>query len=242
MIHGTVLLSGVVGSTAYGLADEFSDTDRLGMFAAPTTAFHGLRRPQESHVTTHPDSTFHEAGKFAALAMKANPTITELLWLPEDLMETTTPLGRDLIAMRRSLLSAKAVRNAYLGYATQQFRRLENRGDGSFSSDTRKRTAKHARHLHRLIHQGTDLNATGKLTVRLDSAQAALCREFGERVAAGDLDAGRELIASAERHFDEYGGSRSALPEHPDEAAAEAWLLKVRAAFFAAPEDGTRDH
>jgi hypothetical protein len=124
------------------------------------------------------------------------------------------------------------VRDAYLGYATQQFRRLENRGDGSFSADTRKRTAKHARHLWRLCQQGPDLNATGRLTVRLHAAQAQLCREFGEQVAAGDLETGRAMIASAERHFDEYCGSRSALPEHPDEPAVEAWLQRVRAEFY----------
>lgn len=237
MIPGTILLSGVVGSTAYGLADESSDTDRLGMFALPTTAFLGLCRPEESHVTTKPDATYHEAGKLVRLILGGNPTATEILWLPGDLYEVRHPLGDNLIAIRLSLLSAKRVRDSYLGYASGQFRRLENRGDGSFSSDTRKRTAKHARHLWRLIQQGTDLNGTGRLTVRLDAAQAFLCREFGERVASGDLDCARRLIASAETHFDEYGGERSALPAEPDRAAAEAWLLKVRREFYQETRD-----
>ncbi|GAA1913626.1 hypothetical protein GCM10009753_52280 [Streptantibioticus ferralitis] len=38
-----VLLSGTVGSTAYGLAHKGSDIDRLGVFAAPTEAFHVTR-------------------------------------------------------------------------------------------------------------------------------------------------------------------------------------------------------
>ena len=36
--HGTVLLSGIVGSTAYGLAGPDSDVDRLGMYAAPSSS------------------------------------------------------------------------------------------------------------------------------------------------------------------------------------------------------------
>ena len=81
MFPGTVLLSGVVGSTAYGLDTPDSDTDRLGIFAAPTVAFHGLHKPQESHVTTSPDATFHEAAKWVRLALGGNPTVTELVWL-----------------------------------------------------------------------------------------------------------------------------------------------------------------
>ena len=41
----TPLLEGIVGSTAYGLAGPHSDVDRLGVFAAPTRAFHGLYPP-----------------------------------------------------------------------------------------------------------------------------------------------------------------------------------------------------
>src|SRR5690606_31256568 len=93
---GTLLLSGIVGSVAYGLAGPDSDVDRLGVYAAPTTAFHGLHPPvgkAASKATTSPDCTLHEAGKFAALLLGGNPTITELLWLPDDLYEVRTPLG-----------------------------------------------------------------------------------------------------------------------------------------------------
>jgi len=76
-----VLLAGVVGSTAYGLDGPDSDVDRLGVFAAPTIAFHGLTRPRESDVTTAPDQTLHEAGKFCRLALGGNPTVGELMWL-----------------------------------------------------------------------------------------------------------------------------------------------------------------
>ncbi|HEY0701081.1 MAG TPA: nucleotidyltransferase domain-containing protein [Micromonospora sp.] len=220
-----LLLSGIVGSTAYGLAGPGSDIDRLGVFAAPTVAFHGLHPPRESIVTTNPDRTLHEAAKWCRLALGGNPTATELVWLPDDLYEVRTELGDRLIGIRSAFLSAPRVRSAYLGYASQQFRRLESRGDGSFSADTRRRTAKHARHLARLVHQGRHLYATGELPVRL--ADPGFFRDFGDRVAAGDLDRARALVAGAERDFDVI---RTPLPDEPDEATVERWLLDVRAA------------
>jgi uncharacterized protein len=224
-----VLLAGINGSTAYGLATEDSDVDGIGCYAAPTSAFHGLHPPTgkaATWVSTKPDATYHEAGKLASLMLKGNPTVMEICWLNE--YEVMTLEGEALIAIRSSFPSAPAVRNAYLGYATQQFTRIRNRGDGSFSADTRKRTAKHARHLWRLIYQGCELHATGCLPVLLSPSRAASCREFGERAAAGDLDVAAEALRSAGARFDRPG----VLPDRPDEAAAEAWLQDVRRAYW----------
>jgi hypothetical protein len=223
-----VLLAGIVGSRAYGLATPESDVDRLEVFAAPTVLFHGLRPPigrEATVVTTDPDVTRHEAGKFAALCLRGNPTVTELLWLEE--YEVRTELGDRLVGIREAFLSASRVREAYFGYASGQFRRLEGRGDGSFSADTRKRTAKHARHLARLVHQGLGLYRTGRLTVRLDDPQ--WYRDFGERVARGELEEARRLLAVAEADFD---AATTPLAERPDEGTVERWLLDVRAAYL----------
>lgn len=225
-----VLLAGIVGSTAYGLAGPGSDIDRLGVYAAPTIAFHGLHPPTgraATTVTTKPDVTVHEAAKFASLALNVNPTITEILWLPDELYETRTALGDQLISIRAAFVSARRVRSAFLGYAESQFRRLEERGDGSFSADTRKRTAKHARHLARLVHQGLQLYRTARLDVRLDDPQ--WYRDFGERVAAGDLDKARRVLADAEADF---AAARTPLPDEPDRARVEEWLHDVRAAHL----------
>lgn len=227
-----ILLQGIVGSTAYGLAGPDSDVDRLGLFAAPTAAFCGLRQPKDTFTTTFPDSTLYEARKYAHLALGGNPTVMELLWL--DGYEVRHPLGEELVATRSAFLSAKRVRDAYLGYAGQQFRRLEARGDGSFSADTRKRIAKHARHLMRLCHQGYIAYATGRIVIRLENPQAFL--DFGEQVAGGDIGAARRLMAAYEDRFDECS---TVLPENPDEDVVQAWLLRVRRCFWETT-DGVR--
>ena len=222
-----LLLIGIVGSTAYGLAGPDSDVDRLGVFAAPTVELFGLHPPKESLVTTKPDRTLHEARKWCGLALNGNPTAVELVWLPDDLYEVRTPLGDELIGIRSAMLSAPRVRAAYLGYATQQFRKLENRSDGTFSSETRGRTAKHARHLARLLFQGRTLYATGELPIRL--ADPETYRDFGDRVADGDLTAAGRLMAEAEASFDR---DPTVLPEKPDEAVVEDWLRRVRLTFL----------
>ncbi|MEU6170512.1 nucleotidyltransferase domain-containing protein [Streptantibioticus parmotrematis] len=220
-----VLLAGVVGSTAYGLAHSGSDVDRLGMFAAPTRELHGLRRPKESHVTTRPDTTYHEAAKAVRLMLACNPTAGELLWLEE--YEVRTPLGDELVGLRRSLLWERGVRNAYLGYATQQFGKLRSReGD----ADGRARAAKNARHLVRLLAQAEELHTTGHLTVRL--ADPERVRALGEELA-DEPERAAGLLARTEDRLRAPG----ALPAAPDEDAAEAWLHRVRAAHYTPPED-----
>jgi uncharacterized protein len=216
-----VILQGVVGSTAYGLAGPHSDVDRLGVYAAPTQAFHGLYPPidrRASLVTHDPaDLTLHEARKFCLLALSGNPTVTELLWLPE--YEIRTPAGDELVRIRRAFLSAPRVRDAYLGYAGQQFTRLLNKGADP-------RTPKHARHLLRLLHQGERLYTTGELTVRLADPQRY--HDFGVAVAR-DPQLARAALAEAR---DRLATTTSPLPEQPDEAAVEGWLQKVRAQYL----------
>ncbi|GHE60710.1 MULTISPECIES: nucleotidyltransferase domain-containing protein [Streptomyces] len=231
VIH--VLLSGIVGSTAYGLAHAGSDVDRLGVFAAPTEDLHGLHRPKESHVTTAPDRTLHEAAKWCRLALAGNPTVLELVWLPDDLYEVRSELGEELIGLRACLLSAPRVRAAYLGYATQQFRRLRARGERASSAEERRRTAKHARHLKRLCHQGHELYATGRLTLRVEDPEEY--HRFGERVAA-DPAVAEPLL----RHYeDAFAATRTVLPAQPDEAPVEAWLRRVRARLRTGADDRT---
>lgn len=229
-MSGTTILRGVVGSTAYGLDHEGSDIDRLGCFVVPTVEMLGLHPPADSRVQTSPsDYTEHEAAKYIALLLRCNPTVTELLWLPEELYEIVHPEGLALIALREKFLSGRMVRNAYLGYATQQFRKLSDRGDGSFSADTRKRTEKHARHLKRLCWQGSVLYSEGWLPIRVEDPEEY--HDFGRKVADNPAYA----QAMLEQYELVFNSVESPLPEKPDEEAAEAWLQQVRARHYDGP-------
>lgn len=226
------LLEGIVGSVAYGLDGPDSDIDRLGMFAAPTAAFHGLTMPVESHVTTKPDSTLHEAAKYCRLSLKCNPSVSELMWLPR--YEVITPLGEQLIEIRDAFLSASAVAGAYLGYARDQLNKLRNRGDGRFDSDIpERRSLKNAIHVARLAEQRENLFKTGILTVRLPDPDKT--RAVGAFLLENP-DRGIVMLQAAEERMKHAG---SPLPDKPDVARVEEWLYAVRREYYEPAEVGT---
>lgn len=229
----TPLLAAVVGSTAYGLATETSDVDTLMMSAAPTERFLGVHPPGErdlTHVATDPDVTIHEAGKFVRLCLSANPSVTELLWMPRDSYTFNGLLGWQLIERRSCFLSRRRVINAYFGYAWEQFERLSR--TGTFANVPRNRIEKHARHIMRLVIQGEQLYTTGEMMVRVENPQRL--HEFGA-IVASDQETGirhaREFIQSSRARLDEM---TSPLAEEPDVQPIEDWLQAVRFAHLPA--------
>ena len=229
-----VILEGVVGSTAYNLATPTSDTDYLGVFVEPTINFLGLDGvPQRRQSWKQPgdvDRTLHEVAKYCAKVLDGNPTFMELLWLHPSTYTRVSSWGWDLVGMRHLFLSARPIRDSYLGYATQQFRKLFERGDGSFSSDTRKRTAKHARHMYRLLIQGFEVWSTGNLVVALTDMAASHVRAFGERVADGEHDLAKKLLGEYEARFD---STPTTLPNEPDRERIDQWLKRLRKDYLA---------
>jgi len=224
----TPLLSGVVGSHAYGLATPTSDVDRLMFAAAPTSDFFGLHPivgARASRVSNNPDVTVHEIGKAVSLLLKCNPTVTELLYLDEwdDGMHD---LGKILIARREGFLSAPFVRDAYLGYATAQFRKLQHEREADDEIENRRHREKNARHLKRLLDQGVQLYTTAQLTVRVTDPEAMF--DFGRRAAA-DPTIAEPYLHKAEETI---RTAHSPLGDRPNEDFAQGFLEEVRAHFF----------
>lgn len=224
---GTKALEGIVGSTAYGLATKDSDKDYLGIYVADRFAVLGLDGPQavqKTRIGKNPDSTHHEIGKYLSLALKCNPTVLELMWLPTYTFESE--VGTALINQRQYFLSESYVRNAYGGYAKQQADRLINRskdGKEGFSSDVKKRTKKHARHCMRLILQGIDLLEKGEIQVNISEHRDFLF-DMGE-LAAKDPQV---FYRCFEVMLDEFNKVESRLPQHPNREAVNQFLVKVR--------------
>lgn len=223
----TTLLQGIVGSTAYGLAGPDSDQDYLGIFRASTGDVLGLagaEAVQESRVAKNPDSTLHEVGKYLSLALRCNPTVLELLWLPKYTVETEE--GTAIIAQRQYFLSEKYVRNAYGGYAKQQADRLVQRyteGKEGFSSDIKKRTKKHARHCIRLLLQGEQLLKDGEIQIDVSEHRDRL-------FALGDVAAKdpQEFYEIFQRAIDYFNRIESKLPEKPDREKIDNLLVRIR--------------
>lgn len=233
---GTIL-AGTVGSTAYGLATAASDVDTLGVFMADTREILGLQGAQKTEETitsTNPDGAFHEIGKYLRLALKGNPTILELLYLPTH--TTRSELGNRLVSIRDDLLSSAAVENAYGGYAMSQAKRLLSRSDEGkqgFGSVPVNRIEKHGRHCLRLLLQGRQLLETGSLAINVSQH-----REFlfsGGEIAARDPQAFRAVVEGQLALLSAAAHS-TRLPKYPNVEKVNQFLVEARLAMLSQPK------
>ena len=185
----------------------------------------GFNQGKASRVLTDPDDVqMHEIGKYVALVLKGNPTVTELLFLES--YEVRDPRIEPLLEIRSKLLGQRTIRAAYSGYAFAQAQRLANRkaeGRDGFNSDLAKRTAKHGRHCFRLMLQAEQLLSEGTITVDVSAHRDELFA-IG-KLAETDVEA---FLAKFEAREAELEALPSSLPEEPDFAAAEAFLVDFR--------------
>lgn len=219
-----IILEGVVGSTAYGLATENSDIDVKGVYLLPTSKVLSLRfNPEKtSKVNTDPDWSYHEVGKFMKMIAGGNPTYSELLWLED--YTILNPIGKMLVENREIFLSTSAVLNAYRGYAFGQAMKLSKRqaeGKEGYDSALKNRFAKHTRHCFRLLLQCRELLETGKLTVRVTPEQREWLFKMGEQTPETIVDA---FIAEDKKMDDIV----SVLPDEPDWDAIDDLLIRIR--------------
>ncbi|GGJ67942.1 nucleotidyltransferase domain-containing protein [Deinococcus aquiradiocola] len=218
-----VQLRVVVGSRAFGLDTDTSDTDRRG-FWLPTAAQHwalwGVPEQLENEET---QETYWELQKFLTLALKANPNILEVLYSP--LVEHATPLAEELLAMRSAFLST-LVYQTYNSYVMGQFKRLEadlrNHGEIRW---------KHAMHLLRLLLSGLSVLQEGEVLVHVGEHRSTLLAvKRGEvpwdELNAWRLDLHRQMAAAVQT---------TRLPERPDAARVNAFLIRARTAMLEHP-------
>jgi hypothetical protein len=206
----------VVGSRAYGLAGAGSDTDRRGVFQAPTPLFWHLDKPPTHVDGPLPEQFSWELERFCALALQANPTVLECLWSP--LVERVEPVGARLLELRPALLSRHAART-YGGYAAAQLAKVDAH---------RRRTGevrhKQAMHMLRLLLAGAHLLRTGEVLVDVSAHRDRLLA-----VRAGEVG-WDEVAAWAARLADELAAAEAAssLPAEPDRARVDAFVVAAR--------------
>lgn len=219
-----IILEGVTGSTAYGLATENSDVDIKGVYLLPTKTILSIGFDPQKTTRDHvdPDWVYHEVGKFMKLVISGNPTVTELLYLEE--YTQLTPVGQLLIDNRDAFLSTKAVTNAYSGYAFSQAQRLNNRtaqGMEGYDSSLKNRFAKHTRHCLRLLMQARQLLETGTLNVRVSPEEREYLFAMGEKTAD-------EVVNEFMRQDTEMKNIVSVLPDEPDYERLNNILFEIR--------------
>jgi predicted nucleotidyltransferase len=218
------IILGVGGSHAHGLAHENSDFDYRGVFSYPTEDFFQLTEPIETFVTSapEPDSSAHELKKFLRLASKGNPDVLEVLGL-EDYIDFDMEWGPRLLDLQSALLSGRAIRSAYMGYANQQFHALKKRskeGNESFSAGMGSRTWKHAKHCFRLVETGQRILSTGIINTKVQEPSWYL-----EILPTLSLE---RMIGEFEILFEDLKDVRSVLPDAPDYDKINQFLVDYR--------------
>lgn len=219
-----IILEGITGSRAYGLATESSDTDIKGVYVLPTKKILsiGFDIQHTTKDNNDPDWVYHEVGKFMKLVMSGNPTVTELLYLDE--YTVMTPIGQLLIDNRAAFLSTQAIDKAYRGYAFSQAKKLNNRteqGLDGYDSGLKNRFAKHTRHCFRLLMQARQLLETGTLDVKVTPEQREYLFAMGGRTAD-------EVVEEFMRQDAEFENIKSVLPDKPDVDKLNDILYQIR--------------
>jgi predicted nucleotidyltransferase len=211
----------IVGSRAYGLDDDGSDTDYRGVFL-PSAEDHwslwGVPPQIERHET---QEHYWEVQRFLVLALKANPNVLECLYTP--LVEDATPLAEEMLSIRSAFLS-RIVYSTFNGYVMSQFKKMQ--------ADIRTRGEvkwKHVMHLIRLLISGIRVLREGTVPVRVETHRAELLAVRRGEVLWEDTERWRSDL---HREFD-AALQTTRLPEQPDYQRANEFLLKARRAALA---------
>ena len=206
----------LVGSRAYGLADEHSDRDLRGIYLPPAQLHWSIFGVPEQLEDKEQDRVYWEFEKFLRLALKANPNILEVLFTPIKLH--VAPLAEELIAHRHIFVS-KHIYKTYGGYVLSQFKRMDqdlrNRGEIRF---------KHACHCLRLLMAGCHALTTGEIMVHVGEYRDLLFQiKQGEIPFPEIQQIVREWESKFNRAFDQ-----TTLPDYPDFEKANDILLNAR--------------
>ncbi|MFF8595432.1 DNA polymerase beta superfamily protein [Streptomyces sp. NPDC015220] len=216
LVRDHTIYACVMGSRAFGLATDDSDTDRRGVFVAPTPLFWRFEKPPTHVDGPGPEQFSWELERFCELALRANPNILECLHSP--LVEYADGTGRELLALREAFLSRR-VYETFTGYALGQRRKLD--------ADLRTHGAprwKHAMHLLRLLAGARDLLRTGRLALDVgEDRERLLAVKHGE-VPWPLVESWMNRLAAQT----EEAARHTPLPAEPDRRRVADFLYRVR--------------
>lgn len=206
----------VVGSRAYGLETESSDTDLRGIYLAPAELHWSLYGAPGQFEDNATQSCYWELQKFMTMVLKANPNILECLYSP--LVEKSSPVAEALLSVRDRFLS-QMIFQTFNGYALSQFKKIEQdlRNQGQVRW-------KHAMHLLRLLMTGAATLREGYVPVHVGDRRDQLLA-----VKRGEFTWEEVNVWRQELHRDfESALAETKLPERPDYETANRLLIQAR--------------
>jgi predicted nucleotidyltransferase/fructose-specific component phosphotransferase system IIB-like protein len=221
-----------VGARAYGLDDADTEEDAVrGVYLPPATLHWSLYKPLEQIETQRPaingsapiEEVYWEVEKFVRLGLAANPAVLEALYTPA--VVATSDLGRELRALRDVFLS-KLIFTTFTGYAMSQFRKMTRARERGELPPPR-----HTMHLVRLLLSGIGAARTGDLDVTAPEHATEL---LAIRTGRMSFEETYSWANALQRQFEAFMAT-TPLPDLPDYAAANDFLVRVRSQSVAIP-------
>jgi predicted nucleotidyltransferase len=215
-LYDRVIYRCVIGSRAYGLEDEASDTDRRGIYLPPANLQWSLYGVPEQLENDETQEVYWELQKFIVLALKANPNVLECLYSP--IVEHATPLAKELLAIKEAFLS-QLLFQTYSGYVASQFKKMQTdiRNQGRVKW-------KHVMHLIRLLLSGTHVLTEGTVVVDVGGNRDRLLTIKRGEMEFDEANEWRKLL---QKQF-ESAFQTTKLPERPDYERANEFLIRAR--------------
>lgn len=226
-----------VGSTIHGVAlEDKDDRDEMGVCVEPAEYVVGLEvfeqyeyrsareRTGIRDARSEPgdlDLTIYSLRKYVRLAIKGNPTVMLLLFVPQDRLVLQTPLGKELQDLAPAIASRSAGQQ-FLGFLRAQKQRLlRERGTANIRSRD-DQNAKQAAHMLRLGYQGVEFLTTGRITLPIPEPERQLVLE----TKRGEADMNRVLttVAELEREIADLIDT-SPLQQECDREAVNRFLI-----------------
>lgn len=227
------------GSTVLGLSTGSADRDELGICVEPLEYVIGLKRfeqhvfrTQAEGVRSGPgdlDLTVYSLRKWCSLALKGNPTILMMLFVPDEACSVRDAVAAELRDELAWAFASRKSGNAFLGYMQAQRQRLMGeRGqrrvkrpelEEEFGFDT-----KYAGHILRLGFQGVEYLRSGRITVPMPEHERADVLA----VRRGEMDLNEALTLSGElEEAMKHLLDASPLPEEPAYDVVNDFLVET---------------
>ncbi len=247
-LPSNVMYETIVGSVAYGVADEFSDYDVNGFFIPPA----GMLFPhlegdllgfdkdpkapkayQEHHIMDNDalggkgreyDLNIYTITVYFKLCMDNNPNMLDTLFTPRECVLHSTAIS-EMVRSRRHIFLHKKCWPKYKGYAFQQLHKMrgKNPEPGSKRDQIREKygyDVKYAYHLVRLLLEAEMIMDEGTIDIRRH-------REHLKAIRRGEVTED-EIIRWAfgkEAHLEKLF-EQSPLRKEPDRMAVKNLLLE----------------
>lgn len=218
-----ICLLGLQGSRMLGMnITGDADYDYRGIYIAKNEEILSLnQKPREQYIYNDSrddemDYVIYEIEKFIRLALKGNPFVLHIFFVPKH--EIKTAMGDYLVKHRDIFLGEKPIRAAFGGYAMSQIMYLNK--SGKFKKCRQRE--KHIRHCFRLFDSGAELLKTGNMTFPLPKEKV---EEYFELSKSDDNNKLFRIFKERDQAFQQI---KSCLPKKPNDYMANKILLKIR--------------